>query len=287
MLRSFSGASVRRVIDHSHACVAEHAHDWPLLSLFVIGSYWNRTELGEHFICGPSAIFYRAGAAHCNRVAEHGFEQIEIEFDPSWLGSALLPAAPVTLWVGGPVGCGARSLVRACAEGSEGHVRAALQGFLDKAGAQLDREPPSWIGTITRRLSEDTTLRVSELARVASRHPSWVGSAYRLATGEGLQETAARLRVERATRLLRESSEPYAFIAAEAGFCDQSHMNRSFRRILGRTPAAVREERRSFRDSSGGSSRAARRRSLAEVLAAIPNVGEDDDFSRAQDDSRG
>lgn len=75
-LRSFSGASVRRVIDYSHACVAEHAHDWPLLSLFVIGSYWNRTELGEHFICGPSAIFYRAGAAHRNRVAEHGFRRI-------------------------------------------------------------------------------------------------------------------------------------------------------------------------------------------------------------------
>ena len=33
--------------------------------------------------------------------------------------------------------------------------------------------------------------------------------------------------------------------------------------------------------------RGPRRRSLAEVLAAIPNVGEDDDFTRAQDDSRG
>jgi plasmid stability protein len=29
-----------------------------------------------------------------------------------------------------------------------------------------------------------------------------------------------------------------------------------------------------------------RRRSLSEVLAAIPNVGEDDDFSRVQDDRR-
>ncbi len=32
--------------------------------------------------------------------------------------------------------------------------------------------------------------------------------------------------------------------------------------------------------------RGPRRRSLAEVLAAIPNVGRDDDFARVQDDSR-
>jgi AraC-like DNA-binding protein len=249
VLRSFSGASVRRVIDRSHACVPEHAHDWPLLSLFVIGSYWNHTDLGEHFICSPSAILYGAGAAHRNRVAEHGFEQIEVEFDPTWLGRRLLPTLPVMSWVGGPVGEEARWLVRACAQGSEEQARAALRGFLHRAGSHVEREPPSWIGRITRRLSEETTLRISDLAREASRHPSWVGSAYRQATGEGLQETAARLRVERATRLLRETGQAYAAIAFDAGFCDQSHMNRTFRRVLGRTPAAVRDERRSFRST--------------------------------------
>ena len=86
MLREFSGASVRRVVDRSSALVPEHAHDWPVLSLFVIGGYSNRTEIGETFIAAPSAILYRAGAAHQNTVASTGFEQIEIEFDPRWLG---------------------------------------------------------------------------------------------------------------------------------------------------------------------------------------------------------
>src|SRR5262249_52268677 len=78
VLSSFSGACVRRVIDRSHACVPEHAHEWPVLSLFVIGSYLNETELGERFICGPSAILYAAGARHRNTTAAVGFEQIEI-----------------------------------------------------------------------------------------------------------------------------------------------------------------------------------------------------------------
>src|SRR5690242_12843972 len=86
MLRSFSGASVKRVIDRSQACVPEHAHDWPVLSLIIIGSYLNETEAGEKFISGPSAVFYRGGAAHRNTIAAFRFEQIEIEFDPSWLG---------------------------------------------------------------------------------------------------------------------------------------------------------------------------------------------------------
>ncbi len=251
MLRSFSGACVRRVIDRSHACVPEHAHDWPVLSLFVIGSYLNETEVGTRFICGPSAVLYRAGARHRNTTAAVGFEQIEIEFDPSWLGRRLLPRLPVTLWTAGCVAGEARCLLRACqADACENQLRAALRQFLERALRQPEREPAGWIGAISGRLREDTTLTVSDLARVARRHPSWLGSAYRQATGEGLKETAARLRVERATCLLRETREPLGFIAAEAGFCDQSHMNRTFRRVLGRSPAAVREDRRQFRQGS-------------------------------------
>jgi hypothetical protein len=61
MRQRFSGASVQRVIDRSRACVPEHAHDWPVLSLFAMGAYANRTEAGERLLCGPSAVFCRAG----------------------------------------------------------------------------------------------------------------------------------------------------------------------------------------------------------------------------------
>jgi AraC family transcriptional regulator len=250
VLRTFSGACFRRVIDPSHACVPEHAHDWPVLSLFVLGSYLNETEAGEQFICGPSAVFYRAGARHRNTTAAVGFEQIEIEFDPCWLGRRLLPAAPVTLWVGGRVGSEARQLAHACEAGSaEDRLRATLQRFLESARHQTEHAPARWIVTMTERLREDTTLTITDLAARACRHPSWAGAAYRQATGEGLKETAARFRVERAAHLLRETGQSLSSIALAAGFCDQSHMNRTFRRLLGRSPAAVREERRDFRQS--------------------------------------
>ena len=250
-MRSFSGASVRRVIDRSHVEVPEHAHDWPVVSLFVLGSYLNETEIGGAFICGPSAVFYRAGATHRNRVAAVGFEQIEIEFDPAWLGRDWLPAVPVRRWIGGRAGAQARVLASAC-EGqlTEARLREALQCFLEIANHEVGRESASWVGTIRERLSEDASLRIGDLAKTVGLHPSWVGSAYRQATGEKPQETAARHRVERAACLLRETDESCAAVAYEAGFCDQSHMNRTFRRLLGRSPADVREDRAGFRQNT-------------------------------------
>ena len=247
-MRTFSGASLRRVIDRSCVEITEHAHDWPLLSLFVMGSYINETEIGRESIAAPSAVFYRAGAAHRNTIGTLGFEQIEVEFDPAWLGIELPSAAPVLRWIGGPAAAQARCLVRACdAALSEERLRTALRQFFEITIDRSERESPEWVGTIVQRVREDTTLKVSDLAAIVGRHPSWIGAAYRRATGEGLPDTAARFRVERAARLLRETDQPLASIAIEAGFCDQSHMNRTFRRMLGRSPSATRQERSAFR----------------------------------------
>jgi len=248
MLRRFSGATVRRVIDRSHARVPEHAHDWPLLSIFILGQYLNETELGETQIAGPSAILYQAGAAHRNDIGRLGFEQIEIEFDAAWLGGALVPGIPVSRWLGGEVGAEARSLARICAvEADEERFHAAVRRFMQCAKTQVMREAPGWVHVIHRQLRNDTTLTVNDLARTVGRHPSWLGTAYRQATGEGPMETAARFRVERAARSLRETNHACAYIAHESGFCDQSHMNRTFRRLLGRAPFEVRDDRAAFR----------------------------------------
>src|SRR5579862_9682434 len=136
----------RRVIDRSHTRVPEHAHDWPVVSLFVIGSYRNETEIGEVFIAGPSAVYYRQGAAHRNTIAADGFEQIEIEFDPAWLGRSFLPAVPVRRWVGGDIRMARQALLRACGRaGSEIALRATLRRFLGAAPGETPRAAPGWV----------------------------------------------------------------------------------------------------------------------------------------------
>lgn len=247
MLRQLSGAFVRRVIDRSGKDVPEHAHDWPLLSLFVMGGYLTRAEPGEAFICGPSAVFYQAGAAHRNTVAETGFEQVEIEFDPAWLGGAI-PSVAVSRWIGGQVGSAARALARLCSdETDEAAMRLALRRFFESAVRSPPRPTAGWVAEVIRRLRENPSLQVRDLAPVAQRHPAWLGTAYSQVTGEGLAAAAARFRVERAAQLLRETDLTPAQVAADAGFCDQSHMSRTFRRLLGRLPSAVRADRNRLR----------------------------------------
>jgi AraC family transcriptional regulator len=251
LLHEFTGAVVSRTIDRSHAQVPEHAHDWPMLSLFVLGAYSNRSEAGERYVCGPSAVLYGAGARHANTVAADGFEQIEIEFDPKWLRFSGLPLVPVAHMTGGRIGAATRAMVRTCGEAlEENGFATALRRFLTIAGAHSRGSRPAWVDRVTRRLRQDLALSVNDLAREVDRHPSWLGTAYRGAVGEGILETAARLRVEHAARLLRETELSYCEIANDAGFCDQSHMYRSFRRVLDRLPSAVRNERSGFRDFS-------------------------------------
>ena len=223
MRRQFSGATISRLIDRSDARVPEHAHDWPVLSLFVLGRYLNQTDLGVVSIDGPSAIFYRAGAAHCNAVGPDGFEQIEIEFDPDWIGAPSMPEVPVSRWIGGISGAAARVLARSCSvETDANRLRDAVRRYLQIAGSEPEHIAPSWIGPVRRRLRENTTLGVDALAREVGRHPSYLGAAYQAHIGEGPMETAARNRVERAARALRETAASCAAIAVEAGFYDQS-----------------------------------------------------------------
>jgi AraC family transcriptional regulator len=252
LLFDLGGVRVRRVLDPSWAVVAEHAHDWPMISLYVIGGYRNVTDRGEREIAGPSMVFYRPGAAHRNVAGQSGFEQIEIEFDPSWLGSSALPPEEVLIRVGGTCGALARGLAIRCAAGlSETELRISLRHLLTLARLQSARPARAWVDSVTRRLRTDPGRRIADLAREVGTSPAWIGPAYRKVIGEGLQEAAARFRVEHAARLLRESDEPLSAIAVEASFSDQSHMNRTFRRVLGRLPTAVRKDRKFFRVGNG------------------------------------
>ncbi len=56
------------------------------------------------------------------------------------------------------------------------------------------------------------------------------------------QEFLMKTRVAAACRLLRTTARPLSEIAEQCGFCDQSSFTLHFRRLLGKTPRAFREE---------------------------------------------
>ncbi len=70
---------------------------------------------------------------------------------------------------------------------------------------------------------------------------------FRAAHGVSVGAYVHRLRAEYAARELARTSTPIAAIASAAGFADQAHLTRVFRRLTGATPARFRA---SFRDAT-------------------------------------
>jgi AraC family transcriptional regulator len=72
-------------------------------------------------------------------------------------------------------------------------------------------------------------------------HPGYLASAFRRHFGCTIGEFVRRQRIALACRALTDGDAPLADVAIEAGFADQSHFTRTFKRQLGMTPAAYRK----------------------------------------------
>jgi AraC-like DNA-binding protein len=79
------------------------------------------------------------------------------------------------------------------------------------------------------------SISLAALAGVAQLSPYYLSRLFRQEAGIPLQSYLPQVRVHHAKRLLA-SGKPIVFAAQEAGFSDQSHLTRWFKRILGITP---------------------------------------------------
>jgi AraC family transcriptional regulator len=245
-LHHLGGARVLRVVHPGAQHIPEHRHDWAYIGLYTAGHYRERYDGGEAEMRGPCAVLHPAGRPHADTVEDKGLETLTIEFDPAWLRrhgfAGQLDRSQV--WSGGQVGFASRRLATALTHrgADERSIGQAAAQFLHLARSSKPSSAPVWIGDVERRLADAEPVSASDLAQRLDMHPAYLARAYRAATGEGLAEVQRRRRVETASRLLRFTADPLAEIAVAAGFCDQSHMNRCFRAVLGRTPLAVRGE---------------------------------------------
>ena len=104
------------------------------------------------------------------------------------------------------------------------------------------RQPQRWLVHAVEFLRESFTehLTLTQVASVVGVHPVYLAREFRRFHRCTVGEYVRRLRVERACRQLSSSNESLAMIAAGAGFSDQSHLSRTFKRLIGMTPAQYR-----------------------------------------------
>jgi AraC family transcriptional regulator len=113
--------------------------------------------------------------------------------------------------------------------------------------AALDRRigrPPRWLGSAEELLRARTgdAVGLSELADEVGVNAAHLARVFRTRYGVSVGEYGRRLRLDWAAAEIARNDRPIAEIATEAGFADQSHFTRLFRRHVGTTPARFREE---------------------------------------------
>lgn len=94
------------------------------------------------------------------------------------------------------------------------------------------------------RFTEGLTL--TGIAESVGVHPVYLASAFRKQYRYTIGEYVRRLRIEFVCREISKSDVPLAEVALAAGFANQAHFARTFRRLMGMTPT---EYRRTFRQS--------------------------------------
>lgn len=83
-------------------------------------------------------------------------------------------------------------------------------------------------------------LHVEDLAEAICMSPFHFARMFKKSTGEAPHEFLTRVRMEEAKRLLAETSEPLAAIAARVGYRTQAHFTGVFHERTGATPRAFR-----------------------------------------------
>jgi AraC-like DNA-binding protein len=134
--------------------------------------------------------------------------------------SSLLRAALAGILAAHATGAGDRGGPRRCRAGSP-----AVRAVQDVLAGRL-ADPPS----------------LDELAVATGMSPFALLRAFRAETGLPPHAYLNQLRVRLARRLL-DTGLPPAAVAAEAGFADQPHLTRHFKRVVGVPPGAYQRER--------------------------------------------
>jgi AraC family transcriptional regulator len=115
-----------------------------------------------------------------------------------------------------------------------------VKGTPPAPGGLTDRQIKRVLEFIQTHLSEDLSLEV--LAQQVGFSPYHFARLFRRAAGTTPHQYVLRQRIERAQWLLQETKLPLAQVAGACGFAHQSHLILVFKRQLGCTPRAFRQD---------------------------------------------
>jgi AraC family transcriptional regulator len=238
---------VREVTYEPHLLQSRHAHAETTITLVLSGSLRETVGRTQEIARALSVVVKPGDTEHADQFGDRGARTVQIglaerdasalrEWEPStrtWRWTHAGPAVPAFVRLFALLR--ARPRDDALVERGVADVLASLREIRDDS----HQIPPMWLRRVREEI-EDTGwgVRVRHLAANAGVHPVYLARQFRRFFGSSVVSHRQRQRVRRAAELIASSSLPLSTIALQAGFADQSHLNRSFRAGTGLTPGA-------------------------------------------------
>lgn len=245
-----------------HAELPIHTHDRPVFAIALEGALDSRLP-GRRLDCDRASVWTEpVGERHSNTVSRAGARVVALLPDPEaeeLLGACAPLLDGVHHWRHG----GVASLGRRMAfelRGEDAAARLALEGLalealalgLRSGSGSASGSRPAWLRRGIDLLHDRFLERLDllDIARQLDVEPQRLARTFRTAFGVSPGTYQRRLCLDWAARQLVEGDLPIGTVALRAGFCDQAHFTRQFRRHTGQTPGAWRRLRRTSARSS-------------------------------------
>lgn len=228
-----------------------HCHEHAYFCLVRRGGYVE--TYGPHQrTCGPMTLAYHPPEeVHGQQIADAEVRSFNVELTSPWLrrlGDGLRQRGAD--FVGGSL---AGLAVRLQEEFHHPDAASplAVEGLVLELLAAVQRaatrrEPvvPGWLLRVRERLWEEFAAppNLTTLAAEAGVHPGHLVAAFRRHFRCTAGEFVRRRRIDWACTRLIDTDVSLAEVALAAGFADQSHFSRTFKRLVGVTPAAYRAQ---------------------------------------------
>lgn len=235
----------------------KHSHECALLCFVIDGSY-TETFGAKTRQCRPSTLlFHPQDEVHAERFHDSGGHSLIVEIEPEAL--ARFHAAGVAAvdraaeFHDGILALLTRKLFAEFLAGDDYSplvVEGLILEIIGKASRQLTRPAgtcaPRWLEQVRDLLHARfaARLRLEDIAGTVQVHPVHLAQTFQKHYKCTVGEYVRRLRIEWACSQLATTDTPLADIALAAGFCDQSHFTRTFKRHTGRVPSEFRSSGR-------------------------------------------